>query len=227
MFSPGTGSFQLVAFGAAVARPFDTQRWAVIRQLLYAGLVPEGQDPYYGPWENRCYMALALFGGVLRVAALVIFFLRSTFVLKGTLTHFKLTVLKKMYRCARSLRKLCWRRNQPQPSNPHHSDDITDQSSSRPNVHNSITLGVARDPSPSPPAPLASPGVTGKERLTLHSRARLRRLTESRGNEQSTLSTTRPPAAPLSADDDDTSSESEEYPGTSHATPQRRYSDMI
>ena len=89
--SPGYPAFMLVSYGAALGEPLATKRWAIIRQLWYAQLVPTGDDGYvteFGDdpessgrhvWAEQCMLNLFLIGLVLRVLTLVLFYFRSSF----------------------------------------------------------------------------------------------------------------------------------------------------
>jgi len=93
--SPGYNAFLLVVFGAALQEPQGTMRWAIIRELYNAKMLPENgevaqRDPHFDwSWHSNALRNLALFGLALRILTLLIFYCRSTYTFRGTWTHAK------------------------------------------------------------------------------------------------------------------------------------------
>lgn len=92
--SPGYPAFQLVAYGAALGEPLSTSRWAIIRFLWMAEVLPlngeaivefdgDAGDEDRMLWSTESKLNLLVIGLVLRVVTLILFYFRSTFTLSG------------------------------------------------------------------------------------------------------------------------------------------------
>ena len=108
--SPGYPAFLLVSYGSALGEPLSTKRWAIIRQLYMAEMLPmlpiqefneteappppppppsiaefgdDPNDPSRHLWAEESMLNLFIIGLVLRVATLILFYFRSTFTLVG------------------------------------------------------------------------------------------------------------------------------------------------
>jgi len=91
--SSGYPALMLIAYGSALAEPHSLRRWAIIRQLYYAGLTPmdgdkiangeSSDDVLYQDWARASVWNLVWIGLVLRCVTLILFSLRSTDLMGG------------------------------------------------------------------------------------------------------------------------------------------------
>ena len=107
--SPGFSAFKLVSVASALAEPFSTKRWALLRQLRGARMIPQGKSELlqyeleHVDWVSVELKSLLLVGLVLRVVAMVFFYARSNFQLVGRTEHARIAILQGMTRsCLRT-----------------------------------------------------------------------------------------------------------------------------
>jgi len=162
--SPGYPALLMMAFGAALAEPLSTKRWAIVRQLQFAKLVPMfndtdevaefGEDPTEPgrhQWREDAMLNLFIIGLVLRLLTLALFYKRSTFKLGGW-----------TYRLRSAVRmRLCRRGDSRRGRHGLPTQEAKDGQRAR------VTLGMRiRNGSPLA-AVLASPGTKRRHRTPL------------------------------------------------------------
>jgi len=81
--SPGFNSYLLITLGAVVAEPFDTTRAFLLKLLRDEGMVPRGLVDIYeyeteaNGWRANCLWNLFMFGLIVRLLVLALFYVRS------------------------------------------------------------------------------------------------------------------------------------------------------